>query len=73
MKGLRGTDPALWPIHEPVSIETAEDLAAAAKVGMVELHTWSSTAEAIDRADRICSTLILTRTCLENGFARPLC
>ena len=54
MKGLRGTDPALWPGHEPaISIETAEDLVAAAQAGMVELHTWNCTAEAIDRADRI--------------------
>jgi len=54
MKGLRGTDPALWRGHEPaISIETAQDLVAAAQAGMVELHTWNSTAEAIDRADRL--------------------
>ena len=54
MKGLRGTDPALWPGHEPaISIETAEDLVAAAQAGMVELHTWNSTADAIDLADRL--------------------
>jgi bifunctional non-homologous end joining protein LigD len=54
MRGLRGTDPALWPGHEPaISIETAEDLAGAAQMGMVELHTWNSTAAAIDRPDRM--------------------
>ena len=54
MKGLRGTDPRLWPGHEPaIAIATAEDLVAAAQAGMVELHTWNSTAQAIDRADRI--------------------
>lgn len=54
MKGLRGTDPALWPGHDPaISIETAEDLVAAAQAGTVELHTWNATAGAIDRADRL--------------------
>jgi bifunctional non-homologous end joining protein LigD len=54
MRGLRGTDPALWPGHEPaISIETAEDLATAAQSGMVELHTWNSKAGAIDTPDRM--------------------
>src|SRR5205085_87619 len=52
--GLRGTDPALWPGHAPaISIATVEDLVNAAQMGMVELHTWNSTARAIHRPDRM--------------------
>lgn len=52
--GLRGTDPALWPGHEPAfAFESAEDLVAAAQLGMVEIHTWNSTAEAILLPDRM--------------------
>lgn len=54
MVGLKGTDPKLWPGHEPaISIESAQDLVAAAQAGMVELHTWNSTAAAIKLADRL--------------------
>src|SRR5689334_18550756 len=54
MKGLKPTDPALWPGHAPaIAIETAQDLAAAAQLDMVELHTWNSTAAAITRPDRL--------------------
>jgi bifunctional non-homologous end joining protein LigD len=54
VKGFRGTDPALWPDHEPaISIETPEDLAHAAQMDTVEFHTWNSTAEAILLPDRI--------------------
>jgi DNA primase len=43
MKGLRATDPALWPGHEPaISIETAEDLVAVAQTDGIELHTWNA-------------------------------
>ncbi len=52
--GLRGTDPALWPGHEPAfAFESAADLVAAAQVGVVELHTWNSTAQAIAQPDRM--------------------
>jgi bifunctional non-homologous end joining protein LigD len=48
MKGLTGTDPALWPGHEPaISIESVEDLLAVAQMDGIELHTWNSTADAI--------------------------
>ena len=53
-RGLRGTDPALWPGHEPaIAFDTVEDVVAAAQLGMIEWHTWNSTARAIDRPDRI--------------------
>ena len=54
LRGLRGTDPRLWPGHEPaIAFERPEDLVAAAQVGMIELHTWNSTAAAIAQPDRI--------------------
>jgi bifunctional non-homologous end joining protein LigD len=54
MKGLKPTDAALWPGHDPaIAIDTAHDLAAAAQVDMVELHTWNSTAAAITLPDRL--------------------
>jgi bifunctional non-homologous end joining protein LigD len=54
LPGLRGTDPRLWPGHEPaISIETVQDLIAAAQAGMVELHPWNSTAAAITLPDRL--------------------
>jgi len=54
MPGLRGTDPALWPGHEPaIAIDGAKDLVAAAQLSVVELHTWNSTAKAITQPDRV--------------------
>jgi len=54
LRGLRGTDPALWPGHEPaIAFDTPDDLFAAAQLGMVELHTWSSTDRAIRQPDRM--------------------
>jgi bifunctional non-homologous end joining protein LigD len=54
LRGLRGTDPALWPGHEPaIAFDTPEDLFAAAQLGMIELHTWNSTARAIAQPDRL--------------------
>jgi bifunctional non-homologous end joining protein LigD len=53
-RNLKGTDPALWPGHEPaIAFESAEDIVAAAQVGMVEIHTWNSTDRAIAKPDRI--------------------
>jgi bifunctional non-homologous end joining protein LigD len=53
-RNLKGTDPKLWPGHDPaIAFDTAEDLVAAAQVGMVEIHTWNSTARAIAKPDRI--------------------
>ena len=54
LRGLRGTDPALWPGHDPaIAFDTVEDLFAAAQLGMIELHTWNSTARAIRQPDRL--------------------
>jgi bifunctional non-homologous end joining protein LigD len=54
IRGLKGTDPKLWPGHEPaIAFGTAEDIVAAAQVGMIELHTWNSTERAIALPDRI--------------------
>src|SRR4051812_18121458 len=54
LRGLRGTDPALWPGHEPaIAFDSVEDVLAAAQLGMVELHTWNSTAAAIQQPDRM--------------------
>lgn len=52
--GLRGTDPQWWPGHEPAFLfESVQDLVAAAHVGMIEIHTWNSTAQAIALPDRM--------------------
>ncbi|HUR90761.1 MAG TPA: non-homologous end-joining DNA ligase [Ramlibacter sp.] len=53
-RNLKGTDPKLWPGHDPaIALDTPEDLVAAAQVGMVEIHTWNSTDRAIAKPDRI--------------------
>jgi bifunctional non-homologous end joining protein LigD len=53
-RNLRGTDPQLWPGHDPaIAFETAEDLVAAAQIGMIEVHTWNSTDRAIAQPDRL--------------------
>ncbi|MBK0393075.1 non-homologous end-joining DNA ligase [Ramlibacter algicola] len=54
MKGLKGTDPATWPGHDPAILFTsAEDLAAGAQLDMVEVHTWNSTEAAPHCPDRL--------------------
>ncbi|HEY8359221.1 MAG TPA: DNA ligase D [Ramlibacter sp.] len=54
LRGLRGTDPALWPGHDPaIAFTSVEDIVAAAQLGMVELHTWNSTEAAITHPDRL--------------------
>jgi bifunctional non-homologous end joining protein LigD len=53
-RNLKGTDPRLWPGHDPaIAFDTAEELVAAAQVGMVEVHTWNSTSTAITKPDRL--------------------
>lgn len=53
-RGLRGTDPKLWPGHDPaIAFDSAEDIVAAAQLGMIELHTWNSTDRAIRQPDRM--------------------
>jgi bifunctional non-homologous end joining protein LigD len=54
MDGLKGTDPRLWPGHEPaIAVETVEDLVIAAQLDAIEFHTWNSTAQAIKQPDRV--------------------
>ena len=54
LRGLRGTAPELWPGHAPaIAFDTPQDLFAAAQLGMIELHTWNSTAQAIQQPDRM--------------------
>jgi len=52
--GLRDMDPQLWPGHDAlVEVATAQALAAAAQMNVIEFHTWNSTAQAIDKPDRM--------------------
>lgn len=54
MPGVRLLDPSLDPDHEPLlKIDSAEGLASAAQMNVIELHTWNATASAIDRPDRM--------------------
>jgi bifunctional non-homologous end joining protein LigD len=54
VRGFRGTEPALWPGHEPaIAFDSVEDLAAAVQMDMIEVHTWNSTARDILHPDRI--------------------
>jgi bifunctional non-homologous end joining protein LigD len=54
LRGLHGTGPALWPGHDPaIAVASAQDLVAAAQLGMIEVHTWNSTERAIGQPDRL--------------------
>jgi len=47
-------DPQLWPGHDAlVEVATAQALAAAAQMNVIEFHTWNLTAQAIDKPDRM--------------------
>ena len=53
MPGMRELDPALWPEHAPLlAVDSAEALAAAAQMNVIEFHTWNSVVARIDRPDR---------------------
>ena len=52
--GIRELDPALWPGHKALlEIPSARALVGAAQINVIELHTWNSTAAAIDQPDRM--------------------
>ncbi|MGK6306584.1 DNA ligase D [Variovorax sp. DT-64] len=52
--GVRELDPALWPGHQALlEVGTAQALAGAAQMNVIEFHTWNSQARAIDRPDRM--------------------
>ena len=54
LPGVTLLDPALDPEHEPLlQIDSAEGLASAAQMNVIELHTWNATSDAIDRPDRM--------------------
>lgn len=54
LKGIAELDPSLDPGHEPlVVIKSAEGLAEAAQLNVVEFHSWNATSRRIDRPDRI--------------------
>ncbi|MGM9487044.1 DNA ligase D [Ideonella sp. YS5] len=52
--GIKELPEALWPGHPALlEIATAEALAGAAQMNVIELHTWNSTKQHIDQPDRI--------------------
>ena len=52
--GLRELDPALWPGQAALlEVPTAEALISAAQMNVIELHTWNSTIQNIDKPDRM--------------------
>jgi bifunctional non-homologous end joining protein LigD len=52
--GIKELDPALWPGHGGLlEVGTAQSLASAAQMNVIEFHTWNSTAKAIDKPDRM--------------------
>ena len=53
MPGMKELDPALWPGHAALlSVDSAQSLAVAAQMNVVEFHTWNSVAARIDQPDR---------------------
>ncbi|OGA97364.1 MAG: ATP-dependent DNA ligase [Burkholderiales bacterium RIFCSPHIGHO2_12_FULL_61_11] len=52
--GIKALDASLWPGHEALfEIGTAQALAGAAQMNVVEFHTWNSLARNIDKPDRM--------------------
>ncbi|MDM0002244.1 DNA ligase D [Variovorax sp. J22P240] len=52
--GIQELDPALWPGHGALlEVGTAQALASAAQMNVIEFHTWNSTAKNIDKPDRM--------------------
>jgi bifunctional non-homologous end joining protein LigD len=52
--GLKELDPALWPGHAGLlEVPTAQALANAAQMNVIEFHTWNSLARNIDKPDRV--------------------
>ncbi|MDM0078497.1 DNA ligase D [Variovorax sp. J2P1-59] len=52
--GIRELDPSLWPGHGALlEVGTAQALASAAQMNVIEFHTWNSTARSIDQPDRM--------------------
>ncbi len=52
--GIKELDPALWPGHGALlEVGTAQALANAAQMNVIEFHTWNSAARNIDKPDRM--------------------
>jgi bifunctional non-homologous end joining protein LigD len=52
--GIKNLDPDLWPGHGALlEIGTAQALASAAQMNVIEFHTWNSLARNIDKPDRM--------------------
>ncbi len=52
--GIRILDRKYWPEHPPmIEIDSHEALVGAAQMNTIELHTWNSTTQAIDKPDRV--------------------
>ncbi|MGJ7506025.1 DNA ligase D [Variovorax sp. GT1P44] len=52
--GIKELDPALWPGHGALlEVGSAQAMASAAQMNVIEFHTWNSTAKAIDKPDRM--------------------
>ncbi|WP_140625736.1 DNA ligase D [Methylibium rhizosphaerae] len=54
MPGLTELDPELWPGHDALlAVGSAQALACAAQMNVVEFHTWNSTTRRIDQPDLV--------------------
>ena len=52
--GLKDMDAALWPGHEALlEVNSAQALAGAAQMNVIEFHTWNSVDKKIDAPDRL--------------------
>ena len=52
--GIKELDASLWPGHGALlEVATAQALASAAQMNVIEFHTWNSTARNIDKPDRM--------------------
>jgi bifunctional non-homologous end joining protein LigD len=54
LPGVKTLDPALWLEHEPLlEVATAQGIASAAQMNVIEFHTWNAMARTIDKPDRM--------------------
>jgi bifunctional non-homologous end joining protein LigD len=52
--GIKELDAGLWPGHGALlEVGSAQALASAAQMNVIEFHTWNSTAKTIDKPDRM--------------------
>jgi len=54
LPGVKTLDPKLWPEHEPLlEVASAQGIASAAQMNVIEFHTWNASVRTIDKPDRI--------------------